>query len=46
MREKHWLEQLIEVDPRFKDYGFRKLRPGFLEDLGEVIEYEGVSDDE
>jgi len=43
---KHWLEKLTEDDPRFKDYGFKELRPGFLEELGEACENEGLSDDE
>ncbi len=44
--EKHWLEKLMEDDPKFKDYGFKKLPGGFLERLGEEYEEKPFSIDE
>ncbi len=44
--KKHWLEKLVEDDPKFKDYEFKKLPGGFLERLGEAYEEKTISIDE
>jgi hypothetical protein len=43
---RHWLEKLMQDDPEFKDYGFKRLPDGFLDKLGEAVADGDLTDEE